>query len=126
MSFAGLVHRALLALSAAVCLVKIGLVELVLWISQDLAAIFLDFFEEDFLRGFDIRILRVSISLGIHTQFPLWLRSSVVRACDEDSKDPGFDSRRGCAVFFSTKKTQRNLIRLSALLSLSELKEKLV
>ena len=50
------------------CLVKIGLVELVLWISQDLAAIFLDFLEEEFLRGFDIRILRVSISLGTKFQ----------------------------------------------------------
>ena len=28
------------------CLIKVGLVELVLWISQDLAAIFLDFLEE--------------------------------------------------------------------------------
>ena len=53
----------------------------------------------------------------IHTQFPLWLRSSVVRAYDKNSQDPGFDSRRGCAVFF-------RLIRLSVLLSLSELKEK--
>ena len=35
----------------------------------------------------------------------------------EFSQDPGFDSRRGCAVFF-------RLIRLSVLLSLSELKEK--
>ena len=50
------------------CLIKIGLVELVLWISQDLAAIFLDFLEEEFLRGFDIRILRVSISLGTKFQ----------------------------------------------------------
>ena len=50
------------------CLVKIGLVELVLWISQDLAAIFLDFLKEEFLRGFDIRILRISISLGTKMQ----------------------------------------------------------
>ena len=35
----------------------------------------------------------------------------------DDSQDPGFDSRRGCAVFL-------RLIRLSVLLSLSELKEK--
>ena len=34
-----------------------------------------------------------------------------------DSQGPGFDSRRGCAVYFC-------LIRLSVLLSLSELKEK--
>ena len=53
----------------------------------------------------------------IHTQFPLWLQSSVVRACDKNSQDPRFDSRRGCAVFFP-------LIRLSILLSLSEMKEK--
>ena len=52
----------------------------------------------------------------IHTQFPLWLRSSVVRACNYNSQDPGFDSRRGCTVFF-------RLIWLSVLLSLSELKE---
>ena len=50
-------------------------------------------------------------------QFPLWLRSSVVGACDQNSQDPGFDSRWGCAVFFC-------LIQLSVLLSLSELKEK--
>ena len=50
------------------CLVKIGIVELVLWISQDLAAMFLDTLEEEFLRGFDIRILRVSISLGTKFQ----------------------------------------------------------
>ena len=26
----------------------------------------------------------------------------MVRACDWNSQDPGFDSRRGCAVFFSS------------------------
>ena len=31
---------------------------------------------------------------------PSWLRSSVVGACDKISQDPGFDSRRGCVVFF--------------------------
>ena len=39
----------------------------------------------------------------IHMQFLSWLRSSVVRACDCNSQDPGFDprfnSRRGFAVF---------------------------
>ena len=30
------------------------------------------------------------------------LRSLVVRASDKSSQDPGFDSRRSCAVFFSS------------------------
>ena len=52
----------------------------------------------------------------IDTQFLSWLRSSVVKACDWNSQDPGFVPRRSCAVFF-------RLILLSVPLSLSE-KEK--
>ena len=47
----------------------------------------------------------------------LYRSTTQVRVCDWYSQDPGFDPRRGCAVFF-------RLIRLFALLSLSELKEK--
>ena len=53
----------------------------------------------------------------INTQFLSWLRGSEVRVCDKNSQDPGFDPRRGCTLFF-------RLIRLSVLLSMSELNEK--
>ena len=87
-----------------------------LWISQDLAAIFLDFLEEEFLRGFDIRILRVSISLGTKFQrnrlgrfwAPASLRKGVVISAISSVQNVWWDWSRlayaGVTLFFNSSR----------------------